>query len=63
MKNHDFNAFFETSGGKMGVAATLAPKGLGSPDPTKKFAHWVELLGQPLFHKNVIETLGPEPPP
>ena len=31
-------------GGKMGVA----PKDIGSHDPTKKLAHRVELLGQPL---------------
>ena len=36
---------------EMGVAATLAPKGLGSQNPTKKLAHWVELLGQPLSQK------------
>ena len=46
----------------MGVAATLAPKGLGPQDPTKKLAHWVELLGQPLSQKNVFENLGLEPP-
>ena len=28
------------------MAATLAPKGVGSQNPTKKLAHWVELLGQ-----------------
>ena len=43
----------------MGVVATLAPKGLGSRDTTKKFAHWLELLGQPLSKKNVYENLGP----
>ena len=32
----------------MGVAATVAPKGLGPQDPTKKLAHWVEMIGQPL---------------
>ena len=46
----------------MGVAATLAPKGLGPQDPTKTLAHRVELLGQPLSQKNVFENLGPEPP-
>ena len=46
----------------MGVAATLAPKGLRPQDPTKKLAHRVELLGQPLSQKNVFENLGPEPP-
>ena len=47
----------------MGVAAMLAPKGLGPQDPTKKLAHRVELLGQPLSQKRVFENLGPEPPP
>ena len=47
----------------MHVAATLAPKGLGPQDPTKKVAHRVELLGQPLSQKNVFENLGSEPPP
>ena len=32
--------------GKMGVDATLAPKALGPQDPTKKWAHWVDLLGR-----------------
>ena len=44
----------------MGVAATLAPKGLGPQDPTKKLAHQVELLGQPLSQKKVFENLGLE---
>ena len=47
----------------MGVAASLAPKGFGPQDPTKKLAHRVKLLGQPLSQKNVFENLGPEPPP
>ena len=46
----------------MDVAATLAPKGPGPQDPTKKLAHQVELLGQPLSQKKVFENLGPEPP-
>ena len=37
--------------GKIGVATTLAPKGLEPQDPTKKLAHRVELLGQPLSQK------------
>ena len=36
--------FYATFGGKMGVAATRAPSGLGPPNLTKKLAHWVELL-------------------
>ena len=49
MRNHDFDAVLKIKkfDGKMGVAATLAPKGLGPHDPTKKLAHQVELLGQP----------------
>ena len=43
--------------------ATLAPKGLRPQNPTKKLAHLVELLGQPLSQKNAFEYLGPEPPP
>ena len=46
----------------MGVAATLAPKGLGPQHPTKKLVHRVELLGQPISQKKVFENLGPEPP-
>ena len=43
---------------------TLAPKDLGSQDPTEKLAKWVELLGQllGLSYKNVFENLGAEPP-
>ena len=51
MRNYDLDAFYEEKsifGGKMGVAATLAPKGLGPQDPTEKLAHPVELLGKPL---------------
>ena len=44
MRNHDLNAFLKKNGGKMGVAATLASKGLGSQDPTKKLAYRVKLL-------------------
>ena len=48
--NHDFDAL-KKSGGKMDVAATLAPKSLGPRGPTKKLACWVKLLGQPLSQK------------
>ena len=40
-RNHVFDAFSEKNaifGGKMGVAATVAPLGLGPRDPTKKLA-------------------------
>ena len=43
-------------------AGAKGAKGLGPQDPTKKFTHRVELLGQPLSQKNVFENLGPEPP-
>ena len=36
-------------GGKLGVAATLASRGLDPQDPTKKLAYRVELLGHLLF--------------
>ena len=45
----------------MGVATTLAPKGLGPQDPTTKLVHWVELLGQPLSRKR-FNNLVPPPP-
>ena len=38
--------FWATFGGKIGVATTRAPDGLGLSNPTKKLAHWVEILGQ-----------------
>ena len=37
--------FWATSGGKTGVATTRAPSGLEPPNPTKKLAHRVEILG------------------
>ena len=64
MRNHDLytplkkNQFLAE---KMDVAATLAPKGPGPQEPTKKLAHRVELLGLPLSQKKVFENLGPEP--
>ena len=42
----------------MGVAVTPAPKDLGPQDPTKKLAHWVDLLGQPLSQKNGFKIGG-----
>ena len=54
-RNHIFD-------GKMGMAALVAPRGLGPLDSTKKLAHQVDLLGQPLSRKNVFEIFGPEPP-
>ena len=58
MGNHDLEAFNKKKkkqsifGGKMGVAATLVPKGLGPQVPTKKLAHWVKLFSK-------IEGLNP----
>ena len=56
MKNlsYHYAAYFSISiiwatfGGKMDVATTRAPNGLGRPNPTEKLAHWVDLLRQPL---------------
>ena len=45
----------------MGVAAIVAPRGLGPQDPTKKLAQWADLLGQPLSRKHNFEIFGPEP--
>ena len=38
--NYENGIFYAIFGGKMSVAATVAPKGLGLQDPTKKLAHW-----------------------
>ena len=43
MGNHLF-------GGKMGVAATMVPKGLG-----QKLVYWVDFLGQPFPRGKVAE--------
>ena len=51
MRNHVFDAFLKRNpifGRKMGVAVTVAPRGLGPQDPTTKLAQWVEICGQPL---------------
>ena len=55
--------FWVLFGGKMGVAATLAPLGLGPQNPTKKLAHVGVLLGQLLSQNKVskIYRLGPPP--
>ena len=44
----------------MGMAATVAPRGLGPQDLTKKLAHWMDLLGKPLSRKDVFEIFRPE---
>ena len=46
----------------MGVAATLAPKGLGSQNPTKTWDNLVYLLGQLISRKSVFKIFRPEPP-
>ena len=48
--------FWVTFGGKMGVAATRAPN-----DLTKKLAHWVDLLDQPLSRNYVFEIFKVNP--
>ena len=35
--------------------------GLGSPNPAKKLAHWVDPLGQPLSRDQVFEIFKGEP--
>ena len=40
--------FWATHGGKMGVAALWAHKGMGRLKLTNKSFYWVYLLGQPL---------------
>ena len=42
-------------GGKMGMAVTLAPKGLGPQDPTKMLAYWADLLAQLLSQKTAFK--------
>ena len=51
----------QTFGGKMGVATTLAPKGLGPQDPTTKLAHWVDLWINH-YLKKVFSKSMPDPP-
>ena len=45
-----------------GMAAMVAPKDLGPQDPTKKLAHWGDLLGQQLSRKPISKHFGTEPP-
>ena len=49
-------------GEEMGVATTRDPHGLGPTNPTKKLAHRVDLLGQPLSRNHVFEIFRGEPP-
>ena len=50
-------------GRKMGVATTAAPYGFWATNSTKKLAHWVYLLGQPLSRNRVLKNFSGEPPP
>ena len=53
-RNPSYNAsssylnFWVNFGERMGAVKTRLTNGLGPPNPTKKLAHWVNLLGQPL---------------
>ena len=63
MRNLIYSAnFLANFGTKMGVATTRPPNGLGPPNPTKKLAHWMELLGQLLSRNPVFEIFRGEPP-
>ena len=50
-------------GREIGVATTAAPYGFWATNPTKKLAHWVYLLGQPLSRNRVFQNFSGEPPP
>ena len=54
--------FWATFGGKMGVATTRAPNGLWPPNPAKKLARWVDLMGPPLSQNYIFEIFIVEPP-
>ena len=42
------------------MATTAAPYGFWATNPTKKLAHWVYLLGQPLSRNRVFQNnIGP----
>ena len=47
----------------MGAATTAAPYGFWATNPTKKLAHWVYFLGQPLSRNRVFQNFSGEPPP
>ena len=55
--------FWASFGGKMGLATTCAPNGMGPPNPTETLAHWMNLLGQPLSRNHVFEIFMDEPRP
>ena len=56
-KNHFFEGKWVT-----GVAATVAPKGLGPQVSTKKLIHMVDFSDQPLSRKIVFKKCGSEAP-
>ena len=60
-ENSCFWCFFERNtifGGKMGVATTVAPRGLGPQDPTKNLALWVDILRlETVVSKTCFESL------
>ena len=68
IRNQGFEAYFsffifwDTFGGKIGVATTRAPDDLGPQNPTTKLAHWVDFLGRLLSRKCVFKIFSPEPP-
>ena len=55
----NFGALF---GGKMGVATTQAPKGLGPQNPTKNLVHVGVLLGHFISQNRVPKLSDPGPP-
>ena len=55
--------FWATFDGKTGVATTRTLNDLGPPNPTKKLAHCLDLLGQPLSRNDDFELYRCEPPP
>ena len=68
IRNPSYDAYFSvwiflgTFCGKMGVATTRAPNGVGPSNPTKKLAHWEDLLGQPLSRNQFSKFSGVNPP-
>ena len=54
MRNNDFDAFWKKNWRE-------SEYGCRSQDSTKKLAHRVELVGEPLSQKYVFENLWPEP--
>ena len=57
-----FFIFWVNFGGKMGVATTRVPYGMGPPNPTKILTRWANLLDQPLSRNHVFKIFRPELP-